>query len=153
MNLVDTGAWSTAWAWSLPLIVMNVVFHVVGLGFINAKLATMMSASTKAHRPLPLFVVVVGVAAVLATLLLAVEGSAWALAYRLLGALPDNKSAMLYSIGALTTYGHANLVLASHWQMMGALEALNGIMLFGLTTASLFALMQKVWPFSGYRAS
>ena len=77
MNLVDTGAWSTAWAWSLPLIVMNVAILVVGLGFINTKLVTMMSASTKGHRPLSLFVVVVGVAAILATLLLAVEGSAW----------------------------------------------------------------------------
>ena len=60
MNLVDTGAWSTAWAWSLPLIVMNVAIHVVGLGFINAKLATMMSASAKGNRPLPLFVVDAG---------------------------------------------------------------------------------------------
>jgi len=28
----------------------------------------------------------------------------------------------------------------------GALEALNGMLLFGLTTAFLFALIQKVWP-------
>ena len=29
---------------------------------------------------------------------------------------------------------------------MGALEALNGMLLFGLTTAFLFAMIQKVWP-------
>ena len=29
---------------------------------------------------------------------------------------------------------------------MGALEALNGMMLFGLTTAFLFAMIQQVWP-------
>ena len=148
MNLVDTGAWSAAWAWSLPLIVMSIVIHVVGLGFINAKFVAVMGGSTKRRRPLSLFVVAVGVTAILATLLLAVEGTAWALAYRLLDALPDNKSAMLYSISALTSYGHENFVLANHWQMMGALEALNGMLLFGLTTAFLFAMMQKVWPFS-----
>ncbi len=148
MNLVETGAWSAAWAWSLPLIAMNVVIHVVGLGLINAKVVTTMSGSTGRRRPVLLFVVVVGVTAILATLLLAVEAGAWALAYRALDALPDTKSAMLYSISALTSYGHANLVLASHWQMMGALEALNGMLLFGLTTASLFAMMQKVWPYS-----
>ena len=32
------------------------------------------------------------------------------------------------------------------WQLMGALEALNGMLLFGLTTAFLFAMIQKVWP-------
>ena len=29
---------------------------------------------------------------------------------------------------------------------MGALEALNGMLLFGLTTVFLFAMIQKVWP-------
>jgi len=30
--------------------------------------------------------------------------------------------------------------------MMGALEALNVMLLFGLTTAFLFAMIQEVWP-------
>jgi hypothetical protein len=30
--------------------------------------------------------------------------------------------------------------------MMGALEALNGMLLFGLMTAFLFAMIQEVWP-------
>ena len=30
--------------------------------------------------------------------------------------------------------------------MMGALEALNGMMLFGLTTAFLFSVLQTHWP-------
>jgi hypothetical protein len=29
---------------------------------------------------------------------------------------------------------------------MGALEALNGMLSFGLTTAFLFAIIQRVWP-------
>jgi hypothetical protein len=29
--------------------------------------------------------------------------------------------------------------------MMGALEALNGMLLFGLTTAFLFAMIEEVW--------
>ena len=35
--------------------------------------------------------------------------------------------------------------LEQRWQMMGALEALNGMLLFGLTTAFLFAMIQEVW--------
>jgi len=41
--------------------------------------------------------------------------------------LPDNNSAVLYSLSAITTYGHANIFLDPHWQLMGALEALNAI--------------------------
>ena len=46
----------------------------------------------------------------------------------------------------MTSYGHANVYLAEHWQLMGALEALNGVMLFGLTTAFLVSLLQSNWP-------
>jgi hypothetical protein len=53
---------------------------------------------------------------------------------------------MLYSLSAITSYGHAAIFLDSHWQMMGALKALNGVILFGLTTAFLFALIQTIWP-------
>ena len=53
---------------------------------------------------------------------------------------------MLYSLSAMTSYGHETLQLAPRWQMMGALEALNGWILFGLTTAFLFNVMQKAWP-------
>lgn len=72
-----------------------------------------------------------------------IEGTIWAVAYRLLGASADNKSAILYSLNAMTSYGHADLYLAPHWQMMGALEALNGWILFGLTTAFLFTVVQR----------
>jgi hypothetical protein len=46
----------------------------------------------------------------------------------------------------MTTYGHESASLAQHWLLMGALEALNGMLLFGLTTAWLFAMIQEVWP-------
>jgi hypothetical protein len=92
------------------------------------------------------FALVMGVAVLLMTALHAIEGMAWAVAYRFLGAVPDAKSAMLYSLNAMTTYGHESVSLEPHWQMMGALEALNGMLLFGLTTAFLFAMIQEVWP-------
>jgi hypothetical protein len=82
----------------------------------------------------------------LATILHALEGAVWAGAYRFLDAMPDNRSAMLYSLSAMTTYGHENQALPLQWQMMGSLEALDGMLLFGLTTAFLFAMIQRVWP-------
>ena len=56
---------------------------------------------------------------------------------------------MLYSLSAMTSYGHANLCLEEKWQLMGALEALNGMLLFGFTTAFLFAMIQRVWVMYG----
>jgi hypothetical protein len=49
--------------------------------------------------------------ALFVNLLHGIEAILWALAYRHLGALPNDKSAMLYSLSALTSYGHVNLYL------------------------------------------
>ena len=138
--------WHADWAWSLPLIVLTVVIHVLGLGLINERVVRVLSGVMDRRRLTGMFVMIMGAVALLATILHGLEGIVWALAYRLLGALPDNNSAVLYSLSAITTYGHANIFLDPHWQLMGALEALNGILLFGLITAFLFAIIQEVWP-------
>jgi hypothetical protein len=140
------GAWSADWAWGLPLIVLTVIFHAYGLGFINKEIVSRSSEKVLADQLPSMSVLVIGVTALSAAILHALEGMIWAAAYRFLGASLDNKSAMLYSLNAITSFGHADLHLAPHWEMMGALEALNGCILFGLTTAFLFAVIRRAWP-------
>lgn len=149
---MDATIWNANWAWSLPLIVFTVMLHVTVLGFINARVVYALGR-LKAHRNfMLLFFVVMSLVTLLATLLHGLEAGIWAFAYHELGALPDVKLAILYSLSALTTYGHAELYLARHWQLMGALEALNGLLLFGLTTAFLYAHARRFWPLEGAEA-
>lgn len=140
-----SGVWSADWAWGLPLIVLTVVIHVLCLGVMNQRVTQILHRFVRRPHSTGLFVVVVGGATLLATSLHGFEAILWAIAYRHLNALADNDAAVLYSLSAITSYGHANLVLEPRWQLMGALEALNGWLLFGLTTAFLFALINKVW--------
>jgi hypothetical protein len=99
-----------------------------------------------ARRSSMVLALLIVVTVLLLTVLHAVEAGAWARAYVALGARPDVASAMLYSLSAMTTYGHADVFLATHWQLMGAIEAPNGMMLFGLSTAFLFAVLRAHWP-------
>ncbi len=141
----NPASWTSDWAWGLPLIVLTVLIHVLGLGLVRQR-TVRITARHEAHRhPLAIFVIVMGATTLLATCLHGLETGIWAVAYRILGALPDNREAMLYSLNAITSYGHTNIDLAKHWQLMGALEALNGWLLFGLTTAFLFGMLEKVW--------
>jgi hypothetical protein len=77
---------------------------------------------------------------------LGLEAAAWAGLYLWLGASTDWRDAMLYSLGAITSYGHAEVFLESRWRLLGAIEAVNGVILFGLTTAFLYAAIHEVWP-------
>jgi hypothetical protein len=137
----DASAWDGNWAWSLPLILVTVVFHVIGLVFINERVirARRFLASQGSF-----LVIILGAATLVAIILHAIEAAIWAFVYLALGALPDSKSAVLYSLSAMTTYGHEHFDLANHWQLMGALEALNGMILFGLTTAFLYGMIREL---------
>jgi hypothetical protein len=136
----NVSTWGANWAWGLPLIVLTVVFHAYGLGLLNKEAVRLNSKERLPHFSRDSNFLIGGTA-LLATILHAIECIIWAFTYRLVGASPDSKSAVLYSLSAMTSYGHANLYLEPRWQLMGALEALNGWILFGLTTAFLFTVV------------
>ncbi len=144
--LDDNSTWGSDWLSGCPLIVLTVIIHVLGVGFITQRAILFYGDVAKQRHPTTMFAVVVGTAALLATILHALETGIWAAAYCLIGAMPDFKSAMLYSLGAMTSYGHQNLFLEDRWRLMGPIECLNGWLLFGMSTAFLFWLIQEVSP-------
>lgn len=143
--VVDLFTWHADWALAVPLIVLTVVIHVVGLGLVSQKAVAIAITMIKRRNPKAAFMLVTGATTLLATCLHALEVGIWAAAYWIIDAFPDFRSSMLYSLNAITSYGHTTLTLQDQWQLMGALEALNGWLLFGLTTAFLFAVIGKVW--------
>jgi hypothetical protein len=75
---------------------------------------------------------------------------AWGLAercpaYLWLSALDAPMDALLFSIDSMSTRGASGLTLERSWRMMGALEAVDGMLLFGMSTAYIFAVMQVHW--------
>ena len=146
----DAETWSNDWAWSLPLIVLTVLAHAFGLALIREQVVLRLSLGFGGHRSSFALAAIIAPTVMLITVLHGVEAGAWAIAYVVLSARADFASAMLYSLNAMTTYGHAEIYLSQHWRLMGALEALNGMMLFGLTTAFLFGVLQRHWPAQGH---
>ena len=144
--IASDAPWSRDWVWGIPLIVLTVIIHILGLGFLTQKAINIYRDMMKHRHTVGGFVAAMGVTTLLATVLHGIEAAIWAGAYCFIGARPDFGSAMLYSLGAITTYGHENLDLAAQWKLLGAIEALNGWLLFGLTTAFLFWLFQEVSP-------
>ena len=141
MNLDN---WEPDWLWGLPLIVLTVVLHVLGLETVRHGILRSIGNHAVFRHPRCTFVTIVGCVTLSATVLHGTEAVLWACAYRLLNALPTSHEAMLYSLNAITSYGHANLRLEGRWELMGALEAVDGWLLFGLSTAFLFAVIGRL---------
>jgi Ion channel len=69
---------------------------------------------------------------------------AWAIYYAWTGALPDLESAAYFSAVTYTTTGYGDVVLPAGWRLVGAVEALTGILLCGWSTAFFFAVLTRL---------
>src|SRR5215469_9612140 len=104
MHLGTFNTWAMDWAWGVPLIVLTVILHASGLGLINKRLRQIRAGENRRFIPSANPIVVMGGAALWATLLHGFECILWASAFRFLAALPDNQTAMLYSLRAIVRF-------------------------------------------------
>jgi hypothetical protein len=143
-------SWDASWSWGIALIAFTVALHVscvvlAALGLHRLRIAQNSGRHPFFHTTAGAIVVIVAVAWLLAVAH-AVECSVWATAYLHLGAVENPADAMLYSIDSLTTRGTSGLILQHHWLMMGAIESINGLLLFGISTAFLFHVTRGWLP-------
>ena len=138
--------WTSDWLWGCPLIVVTVTLHTLGLAYTSRRAILIGKKMEQNGSPRLGFASVISAMTLLATVLHGMEAAIWGAAFLALGALSKAPSAMLYSLSAMTTYGHHSLYLEQRWHLLGAIEALNGWLLFGLSTAFLFLLIQELSP-------
>ena len=135
--------WRYDWAWGLPVLVVTVVAHVCVL-VLALEALVRLAPNAKRKPNLLRSVAVLALTALGAATLHGLEAAVWATLYLGIGALTSVRSAMLFSLEAITSYGHAEIFLEDRWQLLGAIEAVNGLIIFGLTTAFIFAAIQDL---------
>ena len=69
------------------------------------------------------------------------EISLWAFVYYWKQCLPDLDSAIYFSAVTYTTTGYGDIVLPQPWRLLGAVEALTGILMCGWSTAFFFTVV------------
>ena len=79
-----------------------------------------------------------------AVLMLALVGNLlqmamWAVLFLALGEFSDYSTALYHSAVNFTTLGYGDVVMSPRFRLLGALEAANGILMFGVSTAMMTA--------------
>ncbi len=72
-----------------------------------------------------------------------VEIALWALSFVLCGEFSNFTAALYYSGNTYTTLGDST-VLSTRWRLLGPIEAANGMLMFGVTTAIIFAVIHRL---------
>ena len=68
----------------------------------------------------------------------------WAVILLVNGEISTFEQAFYVSAQNYTALGYGDVLLSGHWRLLGPLEAINGLLLFGLSTAVLFAVMSNL---------
>ena len=125
----------------------TVVIHAVGAAYWFDYLVVRAKHRALSNQSLHLSRGILSTAVVLLMLHI-VEVLLWALVYVLLpgrAGLNNYLEAVYFSMVTLTTLGYGDITLSARWQLLAGMEAMVGIMVFGLTTAILFAVIQQCW--------
>jgi hypothetical protein len=73
-----------------------------------------------------------------------VDIALWAVLFRMCGEFPGLGTAYYHSAVNYTTLGYGDLVMTPSWRFLGPLEAADGMLMFGVSTAIIFALTQRL---------
>jgi Ion channel len=68
----------------------------------------------------------------------------WAAAFLLCGQVSTFEKAFCLSAQNFTSFGYGDVMLSERWRLLSPLEATNGLLFFGLSTAVLFAIMSQL---------
>ncbi len=140
----------------LSLIVLTIAIHTTAVVLMAFGLETRVRGRVDTHQPdrlraVPTMIGHIGAVALILAALHGLEGVLWASAYWGLGALDSLTDASVYALATMTTFEIPGLTLPPRFQMLSALEAMNGVLLFGISTAFLFAVIQAHWQLLSHR--
>ncbi len=129
------------------MMAVTVAIHAIGSAYWLGILGIRLRRHSHSQESLHLFRGIMSTAVIL-LLLHVIEVHLWALIYVFLpgqAGLNNYAEAVYFSMVTLTTLGYGDITLNVKWQLLSGMEAMVGIMVFGLSTAILFAVIQQSW--------
>jgi hypothetical protein len=125
------------------MVILTVIVHFLGLVLLLRLLGSHGHKVDHWHRIARqcalLIIAVLGI-----VFLHTIEIWAYALLFVGLGAIEGLEPALYFSTVSFSSLGYGDVVLTERWRMIGAIEAANGLILFGWSTAFLLSLMGKL---------
>jgi Ion channel len=68
----------------------------------------------------------------------------WAVAYSIVDAAPVGSRLVYFAFVNYTTLGYGDVIPIERWQLLGPMTAMNGVLLFGWSTAVIFEVLRRV---------
>lgn len=106
------------------------------------KLGRMSGKRLSQRRKIMTVIIVMGTTGTLLTIAHFIEVAVWAEVYLLLGVIRPQDCYYLAFVN-FTTLGYGDIVPVHEWRLLGPITAANGMLLFGWSTAVMFAVLSR----------
>ena len=73
-----------------------------------------------------------------------VQTALWGALFVYLGEFDDLYQAIYHSAVNFTSLGYGDVVMSAQWKLLGPFEAMNGVLMLGMSAAALMAILQEV---------
>src|SRR5215470_13107783 len=117
----------------------NIAVHAMAMIAV-IRVARGAAARRLAAPMLRLSTVMIGTVAVLMAAHVC-EIAIWSLAYRLVDVAPEGADRLYFAFVNFTTLGYGDIVPVPRWRLLGPMTAMNGVLLFGWSTAVIFEVL------------
>ena len=126
-------------------ILINVSGMVIWLNLLARRLEYHASQNTEPN----LFRAILSTVIVLLIIHM-IQAFLWAVLYLMLpgrSGLVNLHDAFYFSVITITTLGYGDITLNEQWRLLSGLESMIGIIVFGMSTAMIYAVVQKCWMY------
>jgi hypothetical protein len=122
--------------------ILNIAIHSFAMVFV-IKVARAASAGEPSHPYVGLSAVMIPTVLCL-MIVHAAEVIVWGGCYGLIDAAPPGANPVYFAFVNYTTLGYGDILPVERWEILGPMTAMNGVLLFGWSTAVIFEVLRRV---------
>ena len=126
---------------SIAVSMCNIAIHAIVMAAV-LRVARAAGERATSHQSLRLIAVMTAIVSVLMAAHIA-EVMLWSFAYAIVGVAPAGTDLIYFAFVNYTTLGYGDVTPLQRWNLLGPMTAMNGVLLFGWSTAVIFAVLQK----------
>ena len=119
----------------------NIAIHAFLMAAVMWAARTAVAIATS-RQSLQLIAVMIATVSFLMAAHLA-EVLVWALAYAIAGVAPEGTDLIYFAFVNYTTLGYGDVTPVERWHLLGPMTAMNGVLLFGWSTAVIFDVLRR----------
>ena len=131
---------------SFLIVGVCVVIHMIGM-LVFAEWLVRRQSIRQAKTGLTHHALLLILVFVVVIFLHVMEAILWATFYYGRGLFQDFETSLYFSLSSYTTIGFGDVVLPQRWRLLGTIEGISGVLLCGVSTAFIFAIVNVMFRF------